>query len=56
MFLADGVLRNGQRNGCQRLKVGRMDIKIYVLMLLIGFLSVLYHAGSPSESGEHEQA
>ena len=33
-----------------------MDIKIYVLMLLIGFLSVLYHAGTPSKSGEREQA
>jgi hypothetical protein len=33
-----------------------MDIKIYALMLLIGFLSVLYHAGNTADSGEREQA
>ena len=24
-----------------------MDAKIYIMMLLIGFLSALYHAGKP---------
>jgi hypothetical protein len=33
-----------------------MDVKIYLLMLLIGALSVLYHAGSPSDSSERERA
>jgi hypothetical protein len=31
---------------------GKMDLKIYLLMLLIGFLSALYHAGKPQGSGE----
>jgi len=29
-----------------------MDIKIYLLMLLIGFLSALYHAGRAEGSSE----
>jgi len=33
-----------------------MEIKIYVLMLLIGFLSALYHAGNPRESAKRETA
>jgi len=33
-----------------------MDIKIYALILLIGFLSALYHAGKPQDSGEPESA
>jgi hypothetical protein len=33
-----------------------MDIKIALVMLLIGTLSVLYHAGNPSDSHEREQA
>jgi hypothetical protein len=33
-----------------------MDIKIYVLLLLLTTLSVLYHAGNPSDSSEREQA
>jgi hypothetical protein len=33
-----------------------MDIKITILMLLIGALSVLYHAGNASNSSEREQA
>jgi hypothetical protein len=32
-----------------------MDIKIYVLLLLIGTLSVLYHAGKPADSSEPKQ-
>ena len=31
-----------------------MDIKIYLLMLLIGFLSALYHAGAPEGSHKRE--
>ena len=27
-----------------------MDIKIYAVMLLVGFLSTLYHAGKPEDS------
>jgi hypothetical protein len=33
-----------------------MDIKIFALMLLIGFLSALYHAGKPEESHDPESA
>jgi hypothetical protein len=33
-----------------------MDIKIAILLLLIGALSVLYHAANPSDSSEREQA
>jgi hypothetical protein len=33
-----------------------MDLKIYVLVLLIGFLSALYHAGKPRDSEESESA
>jgi hypothetical protein len=33
-----------------------MDIKIYVLGLLIAFLSALYHAGKPQDSGEPTSA
>jgi hypothetical protein len=33
-----------------------MDGKIYMLMLLIGFLSALYHAGAPKDSAEQERA
>ena len=33
-----------------------MELKIVVMMLLIGFLSVLYHAGKPQDSREAEQA
>jgi hypothetical protein len=29
-----------------------MDVKIYVTMLLIGFLSALYHAGDPGVAEE----
>jgi hypothetical protein len=29
-----------------------MEIKIYLLVVLIGFLSALYHAGEPGRSGE----
>jgi len=29
-----------------------MELKIFVAMLLIGFLSVLYHAGKPQDSRE----
>jgi len=31
-----------------------MDIKIYLVALLIGFLSALYHAGKPDYSGQRE--
>jgi hypothetical protein len=31
-----------------------MDLKIYVLLALIGFLSALYHAGKPQDSTEQE--
>jgi len=55
MFLADLVLRT-VGGTAPRGRSRTMDIKIYVLMLLIGFLSVLYHAGTPVESGEREQA
>jgi hypothetical protein len=33
-----------------------MDLKIYVTMLLIGFLSILYHAGKPKDSRETKSA
>ena len=33
-----------------------MDPKIYLLMLLIAFLSVLYHAGKPRDSIKTESA
>jgi len=33
-----------------------MEIKIYAVMLLIGFLSALYHAGKPEESSKAESA
>ena len=33
-----------------------MDPKIYLVMLLIGFLSALYHAGKPQDSIETESA
>jgi hypothetical protein len=33
-----------------------MDIKIYVLVLLIGFLSALYHAGKPNDSSKTTSA
>jgi hypothetical protein len=29
-----------------------MDLKIFALAALIGFLSALYHAGKPQDSGE----
>jgi hypothetical protein len=29
-----------------------MELKIYALVLLIGFLTALYHAGKPQDSGE----
>jgi hypothetical protein len=32
-----------------RIRGGTMDIKIYAVMLLIGFLSTLYHAGKPKD-------
>ena len=33
-----------------------MDLKIYVMMLLIGFLSALYHAGAPKTLENNEAA
>jgi hypothetical protein len=33
-----------------------MDPKIYLLMLLIAFLSVLYHAGKPQDAIKAESA
>jgi hypothetical protein len=33
-----------------------MDPKIYLLMLLIAFLSALYHAGKPRDSIKAESA
>jgi hypothetical protein len=33
-------------------KVCKMDGKIYVMMLLIGFLSALYHAGEARDLNE----
>jgi hypothetical protein len=42
---------NGQGN-----KVGPMDLKIYVMMLLIAFLSALYHAGAPKALENNETA
>jgi hypothetical protein len=33
-----------------------MDVKIYLLVMLIGFLSAFYHAGTPEESSEAKSA
>jgi hypothetical protein len=33
-----------------------MDLKIWAVILLIGFLSILYHAGKPQDSREPESA
>jgi hypothetical protein len=33
-----------------------MDVKIYLLVMLIGFLSALYHAGKAGESSEAKSA
>jgi len=33
-----------------------MELKIVVVMLLVGFLSALYHAGKPRNSREPESA
>jgi hypothetical protein len=35
---------------------GTMDIKIYGVMLLIAFLSTLYHAGKPQDSAVSKTA
>ncbi len=35
---------------------GTMDLKIYVMILLIGFLSALYHAGAPKALENNETA
>jgi DMSO reductase anchor subunit len=39
-----------------RIQGGAMDMKIYAVMLLIGFLSTLYHVGKPEESAESKTA
>jgi hypothetical protein len=56
MFLAAHG-RSATRNGVQARErlVGQgrsMDAKIYVMMLLIGFLSALYHAGESRDLEE----
>jgi hypothetical protein len=33
-----------------------MDLKLYLMILLIAFLSALFHAGKAHDSGEHKAA
>jgi hypothetical protein len=33
-----------------------MEVKIYLVVLLIGFLSALYHAGKPGQAREAKAA
>ena len=51
MFLA--VLTSAGRQTC--FGIAAMELKIFAMMLLVGFLSALYHAGKPRDSREPEQ-
>jgi DMSO reductase anchor subunit len=50
------MIGNCKQNAEQRSWVEKMEVKICLLVLLIGFLSALYHAGKPGEASEAKSA